>query len=234
MDTKIILIRHAQSWKNIKDIHGGDGEGLTPTGKKETSHLADKLGEIGINKNNAVIIYPVNMQAKETAEILRMKLNISSFDLPDFKPLYFGLVHGLTNEAVAIRYPHIYELLLKWRNKEIEICDLKIPKMENPIEFYNRGLNILRKLQENKYNIFIATNSLYILLLNILFGNTCIKGGGYKHFNIPNCGMTMFEKSIDGNFAIDFQVTNVPDILEYARYTVQRIGTENNFQEHPK
>lgn len=215
MNTKIILIRHAQSLKNIKDIHGGDGERLTFVGKEQANHLVDILKGIGVQQNNAVIIHSMNIQVKETADILSSKLNIAKHYISDFAPLHLGVVHGLSNEVVAMKYPQEYEALLKWRRREIEICDLAIPEMDNPIDFYNRGLNILSELQEEKYNIFIATNSLYILLLNILLGNTCKKGGGYKHFDIPNCGITMFEKNRDGSYDMNLELSDVPSVISY-------------------
>lgn len=218
MDTKIIIIRHAQSIKNLKDIHGGEGESLTSLGKEQAVALADRLSKIGICYNNATITAPLNIQTKETAEIISSKLALPQYDILDFKPLYLGIVHGLSNAAVANKYPQIFDLLSQWRNKKLEICDLVIPEMENVFEFYNRGLKVLDKLSIGKYNIFIATNSLYILLVNILFGNTCINGGGYKHFDIPNCGMTMFNKKSDGKFILDIEYTDVEDVLAYKKW----------------
>lgn len=217
MNTKIILIRHAQSIKNLKDIHGGKGESLTALGKKQASDLADRLFKIGISYENAIIAAPQNIQTKETEEIISEKLNLPRYDISDFRPLYLGIVHGLSNEEVADKYPQIFDLLSRWRNKELEICDLLIPQMENIFEFYNRGKKVLDKINKGKYNIFIATNSLYILLLNILFGNTCIKGGGYKHFDIPNCGLTMFNEISDGKFILDIENTDVEDALSYRK-----------------
>ncbi len=217
MNTKIILIRHAQSLKNLKNIHGGKGESLTELGRKQASDLADRLFKIGVSYDNATIAAPQNIQTKETQEIISEKLNLPRYNISDFRPLYLGIVHGLSNELVADKYPQISDLLFKWRNKELEICDLLIPQMENVFEFYNRGIKVLDKLNKGKYNIFIATNSLYILLLNILFGNTCIKGGGYKHFDIPNCGVTMFNEISDRKFILDTEHTNVEDVLSYGK-----------------
>lgn len=215
MITKIILIRHAQSIKNLKDIHGGEGESLTSLGKKQANDLSIRLAKIGISHDNAIIAASPNIQTKETAGIISDKLCLPRYDVSEFKPLYLGVVHGLSNEEVKEKYPQIYDLLFQWRNKELEICDLAIPQMEDVYEFYNRGLKILDKIKKGKYNIFIATNSLYILLLNILFGNTCLKGGGYHHFDIPNCGLAMFDESSDGKFILNTEYTDVEDAFLY-------------------
>ena len=65
MNTKIILIRHAQSLKNLKNIHGGKGESLTELGRKQASDLADRLFKIGVSYDNATIAAPQNIQTKE-------------------------------------------------------------------------------------------------------------------------------------------------------------------------
>lgn len=217
MDTTIILIRHAESFKNLKDIHGGQGEALTDYGKFQTNIVSDNLKKIGVCSSTAVIIYAENVQTKETAEIVSRNLEVPARLLPDYRPLYLGIVHGLSNSEVAERYPKVFSLLQQWRKKEIEICDLKIPKMESPENFYFRGLQILKKLDKGKFNIFIATNSLYILLLNILLGNSCEKGGGYRHFNIQNCGISVFSNPCDNKFCLIPEYTDVNDVVQYHR-----------------
>lgn len=215
MNTTIILIRHAESFKNLKDIHGGHGEALTDYGKYQTNILSNRLKRIGVCSSKSVIIYAENIQTKETAEIISKNLKIPAKLLSDYRPLHLGIVHGLSNAEVAEQHPEAFTLLQQWRKKEIEICDLKIPKMESPEEFYLRGLRILQRLDKGKFNIFIATNSLYILLLNILLGNSCEKGGGYRHFDIQNCGISVFLSSFNDKFYLVPNYTNVQDVLLY-------------------
>ncbi len=213
--TTIILIRHAQSEKNLKDIHGGNGEALTELGLHQTELLSQKIKDMGARRDNAVITYAPNVQTYQTADIISKNLNIPIRELPSFKPLNLGVVHGLSNVEVKQNYPEVFELLTKWRNKEIEITDLNIPNMESPILFYERGREILNQIFEKKHNIFISTNSLYILLLNILLGNDCSVGGGYKHFDIQNCGISYFKKKADAQYLLIKELTNVKDVYEY-------------------
>ena len=213
---RIILVRHAQSIKNLKDIHGGGGEGLTDLGKEQVIALAEYFSKIGIHKDNTVLVYPPNVQTKQTADILSKMLRIPTSNIPDFKPLNLGIVHGLSNDEVSRLYPDVYQLLIRWRNKELDISELRIPQMENPGEFYARGIRVLTGLSQEKNTVLVSTNSLYILMLNILFGNTCDRGGGYIHFNIPNCGVTVFRECADGSMRIDLEQSNVEEILEYA------------------
>lgn len=213
MDTTILLVRHAESIKNINDIHGGTGDELTRLGLAQAEKLVETLRKIGVKEDNAVITYAPSIQTIRTAEAIIKSLNIQSCVLMDFKPLYLGVAHGLSNEEVKKRYPAVYNTLTRWRKKEIEICDLEIPDMENHIEFYNRGLKFLNNIVACKYNIFVVTNSLYILLLNIMLGNTPQKGGGYKHFDIQNCGITLFCQKDGGRYALNCHCTDVEDVL---------------------
>lgn len=216
MNTRIILIRHAQSIKNLKDIHGGSGESLTDCGILQAEKLANSLLELGVDQTNSVLIYPPNLQVVETAAILMNKIGLYQEVIEEFKPLDLGIISGLSNKEVELQFPECFLLMKRWRNKEIEICDLAIPGMENPLDFYKRGQVVLEKIQHKKNNIFLCTNSLYILLLNILLGNTPNQGDGYKHFNIQNCGMTLFEENInEKSFYLNQLATNVADVSHY-------------------
>lgn len=216
MNTKVYLIRHAQSVKNIKDIHGGIGERLTDCGIMQANNLADKLLAQGINYANSVLFYPQNLQVVETASILKEKIGLQQIEIEEFKPVYLGVISGLSNIEVEEKYPECFQLLCRWRNKEIEICDVDIPGMEKPVDFFIRGQAILENIQYNKNNIFICTSSLYVLLLNILLGNTPVHGGGYKHFNIQNCGLTLFEQDRCKNcFRLNRYITDVDDVCDY-------------------
>lgn len=216
MKTKILLIRHAESKKNIKDIHGGSGEGLTEQGVLQAKKTVSSLLDMGINPSNSILIYPPNLQVVETAEIFKNMIGLRQEVIEEFKPLDLGIIGGLSNKEVKEKYPECFNLMNKWRSKEIEICDLTIPEMESPVAFFERGKIVLKKIQHGKYNIFICTNSLYILLLNILFGNLPVQGGGYKHFDIHNCGISLFEYNEKENrFILNKDTTNVDDVCNF-------------------
>lgn len=216
MKTTVFLVRHAQSVKNIRDVHGGIGERLTEYGVLQADRLADNLLTIGIDSANSVLVYPPVLQAVETASILKARIGLHQLVIDEFRPLDLGIIAGLSNREVKKQFPEYFQIMRRWRNREIEICDLTIPGMESPHGFFTRGQILLTKIQHNKNNIFVCTNSLYILLLNIIFGNSPERGGGYKHFNVQNCGLTLFEKDdIDHCFRLNRLVTDVDDVNNY-------------------
>ena len=72
--TKIILVRHGESEKNVKDIfdHSLNTYGLTKKGEKEAKELAGKLKSASVDH-----VYSSEVRrAKETAEILGKKLSL--------------------------------------------------------------------------------------------------------------------------------------------------------------
>lgn len=214
-NTHIYLIRHAESIKNLKDVHGGTGMSLTERGRQQALNIERRLASYGINNSNALMFFPNSVQTKETANIILQNLDIPVLEIQNFKTLDMGVASGLSNEEVRQRVPSVYLSLNDWRNKRIDISELKIDRMENPAHFYARGLDMLKNVQENKHNIFVVTTSLYIVLSHILLGNTVDSGGGYIHLNIANAQQTCFIKC-GNDYKLDPEKSDVQDIVDIA------------------
>lgn len=212
-ETVIVLVRHAESVKNLGDIHGGKGMQLTPKGREQCAILVGKMKSWGINKDNAVLLFSESVQTKETAELIEKQMGMPSEPIKGGATINLGVASGLSNDEVKHRFPEVYNNLVKWRNKEIEIADLHIPGMESAEGFFNRGLTILSSVRENCYNIFVVTTSLFILLANILLGKTVRRSGGYKHMDVRNAEIALFRGKY-GDYAVDSVLTEVLDVLE--------------------
>ena len=213
MNTSIILIRHAESVKNLKDIHGGYGEALTSIGVQQSKEIANKLIDWGIKKDNAVIAFSDSVQTRQTAEIIISSIGMPILEINEFYPINMGVAHGISNAVLKQTYPSVFESLTKWRTKEIEISELLIPEMENPAIFFERGNRILEKLCVGKANILVTTTSLYILLTHILLGHSPRVGGNYRHININNGDIAFFQR-IENGWIVDKEKTNVSDIID--------------------
>ena len=144
----------------------------------------------------------------ETGTIISRFLGVDLRVCNYLKPLYLGVFDGLDVKSIEILYPQEYQMLCKWRKREIDISDLKIPAMEDVKIFWDRGVDAL--LETNRgVNIFVLTNSLFILLSNILLKRGIAKGEGYKHIEIGNCEMAVFLKEIDGNYIYQKKMSDV-------------------------
>lgn len=68
-----------------------------------------------------------------------------------------------------------------WRSRQIELCDLVIEGMENPVQFYRRGLRYLLSLSEQAAPQFVAaTTSILILFDNLHRMHGAARGENYR------------------------------------------------------
>jgi broad specificity phosphatase PhoE len=201
-------MRHAESIKNIKDLHGGSGEALTKLGAEQALNIAKFLQD-KFDINNMDIYCPDSLHAKETAEIIAHELKKDVLFIKDFKPLHLGVISGKSNAYVKKFFPKEYEQLLKWRNREIEINELSIPNMEDIHTFWARGEKIIKSLLKERVSLLVCTNSLIILLYNMMLNHTPSIGGGYRHIDVKNCGIIAFDTVDFENFYLDKGLTDV-------------------------
>ncbi len=210
--TTVILLRHGESLKNVYDLVGGKGDDLTRVGKQQIKNTACKIKTF-FPKESIVVYSSEKKHVEESAILLCNFLNCPKMSIAGIKPIYLGVIDGLSNEDIKKKYPEEFELLCKWRNKEIEICDLRIPKMDSYKCFYKSGLNVLKSLELQKVNIIMCSNSLFILFANIMFGKGIGRGDGYKHLNIPNCGMLTFYSKNLKQFDLEYKFSDINIIL---------------------
>lgn len=208
MPRKIILIRHAESYKNLNHIHGGKGEELTLTGISQSKAVARMLKD-NLSVDSLKIFAPTSAHARETAKIIADELNLSVERPLHLRPLDFGVADGLTEDELAAKYPTIDALFKQWRRREIDIKQLTITGMESPLSFWNRGVEFLNTLSGDFDNVLICTNSLMILFANIMLGNHPVETNNYKHISIDNCGVIAFEQTSDGGFKLCKALTDV-------------------------
>ena len=200
--SKVILIRHAESIKNLKKIHGGQGEELTDLGIEQAQSVAKFLKDNRIDLN-LKIYASTSFHTRATAQIIAEKLNLPIEKPYEFAPLYLGIADGLSEQQLEDISPETSELFRLWRNKEIDIKKLVVKDMESYQDFWNRGKTLLSTLPTDKDVMMVCSNSLMILLTHIMAGNDPNLTDNYKHFSIPNCGMVTFER-----IGLDFKLSN--------------------------
>ena len=182
--TEYFFVRHAECKKNLERIMGGPGMSLTETGARQARHLADELALM--THRPAIVACPA-VQAIETAEVIAamLKCDVSVDGL--LIPAGMGLVSGLAADEIERRYPKYAHELERWRNLEIEACELKIPGIEPPEEFWSRSVSALRAHKVHDQVIVVATRSIMVLAANLSMGHGPEPGGGYKHVVVGYC-----------------------------------------------
>ncbi|MCH5151544.1 MAG: histidine phosphatase family protein [Clostridiales bacterium] len=205
---KVVLIRHAESDKNIKKIHGGKGEKLTERGVQQTIELSQQLNQC-LDCNNLNLITSSSFHTNATAAILAQQLGITVGKPIIFRPLNLGVADGLSEQELTQRYPEVQRLFEKWRAREIDIKQLKVPQMEPYLDFWQRGLDIIANLPKDRDSLLVCSNSLMILLANIMLGNHPVNTDRYKHITIRNCGLIAFDTQDFCSFTLNEQLTTV-------------------------
>lgn len=207
--TYILLLRHGESYKNIKSIHGGVGEKLTQKGREQVLNAAKRIKELNQLQNEVKIFSIASIHTVETSRILANCLGTDFEILADLTPLNMGVFNGLSDAEMQQLYPMEYESLLLWRRREIDISQLSIPEMEDVQGFWQRGICAMRHI-ESGLNIFVLTNSLYILITNILLGRGIMEEHKYRHIAIENCDMIIFLKKDDANYVFLEELSDIP------------------------
>lgn len=73
--SKVILIRHAESVKNLKKIHGGQGEELTELGVEQAQAIAEFLKSNSLDIN-LKIYASTSFHTRATAQIIAETLKL--------------------------------------------------------------------------------------------------------------------------------------------------------------
>lgn len=179
---RLSLARHAEAEKNLLGSHGGNGTALTPLGRRQAARLAEECSSI------SCILYTERTQCRETAEILSQRLGVPARREHRVRPIGLGVADGLTQAELRVHYPSVASRMEKWRNGELEICDLAIPGGEDPVEYFEHGLRFLSDLSSGEIEdcLLVGTRSVLVLLWNILIGHNVYPGGGYREIPWKN------------------------------------------------
>jgi len=208
-----ILLRHGESYKNVKDKHGGEGTNLTNNGIKQINNFINYLKDQ--NLINQYKIYHSNKkQVFHTAQLLSELLNTSLIFDERINPLYLGALDDLSTKDALELYPEPASLMECWRRNEIEIIDLVIPNAENLFHFWDRGVSFINYIKTSDHNtIIVGTRSILTLLLSILLGRSIKRNGGYKNIDIPLASYITFQYNLKKKeFALISELTNLNKI----------------------
>ena len=195
MGKTFVFIRHAESAKNLKDVTGGKGDVLTEAGARSAEALAKTL--LARFPHGRKKVYASDtVQTVETAETLARAFGVPFTVESELRAAHFGAFTGLTTQEILERFPQEYVRLDLWRRREIDVTQLKIPDMEDPVSAWERVMAFLSAQEEDAVHFVVCTRSIMVLIINFVQGNRPIAGGNYKHVEVKNCETVAFR--LDG------------------------------------
>lgn len=178
------LVRHAESEKNLANIPGGRGAGLTVRGRMQAAQIAERIKSFGTV--DWLLLTAPSLQTFETAEIIGAVTGLSPIVEPLLRGIDLGELAGLPIEHAEFRFPASAASMQLWRDGNIEISDLKIPGLESPWAFYRRGLEAYFRMPRKGDVMLFCNTSVMILFVHIFNRVTPRSGDGYKVIQFDN------------------------------------------------
>ncbi len=135
MKTKLILIRHGQTYWNAQKRYCGFMDvKLSPKGRRQAEKLHHRLKREKIHH----VYASDRKRAIETAQIVFKESQIKK--IKGLREMHFGCFEGLTHKQIMKEHAGVYQ---KWLNDPF---NCKIPKGETLDSFKKRVVDALRKI----------------------------------------------------------------------------------------
>ena len=202
MITKILLIRHAQSIANEKDLFGGITDyPLSEKGKIQAQNLVNRLKDIEIDE---IYSSPL-IRTKQTIQPMSKKLNKEIKIEDDLREIYVGTWEGKPREELRKKYPKI--------NKKIDETEYYtgMEGQEETAEVAKRMVKVITKIaRENEGKTIVimshcvAIRAFLCEVLEIPFEQTKSKIG-----DIENTSITFIDYNNESN---QFKVLRIGSI----------------------
>ena len=185
---RLILIRHGQAENNLHDLYGGWSEvKLTELGIKQAHTVANRLSE---ELKKSYTLYSSDLQrAKQTAEIISNKLNLSVIYSKELREHNPGIVSGMSHEEAK---QHQLEIT------EPYIDCVTFPGAETWREFYNRVTGYMGELDDKEDQVIIVSHGGTIHNIIRWWLGTPVADLFKYSFTVANTSISVLETSRHG------------------------------------
>lgn len=157
---RLIFLRHAETIKNKQARHGGGDESLTTRGVSQLKANGGRLKNLIGSTRVALVIQP-ETRCVSSATILAARLGVRPQIIDALSGIDMGVVAGLSDKELALRYPLVALNYLIWRMLPTTLRPPRIKGVE-PVEKFalrhERGLEQLLEI-EAEVIILVGTTS---------------------------------------------------------------------------
>jgi len=182
----IITCRHGESFKNLQDISGGLGAGLTENGIAQVQASAECLKKLIQNIPNInVIMYRSSdrVQLVETAKIISDTIGTPCQKHEKYVPIRLGVFDGMSGKKQRELYPTSAREMQEWNDGTRDIMDVHVEGMQNPGEHVNGIISAINELPDDSFIIMVGTRSDLSAVKNIAKGNHPWKKDSYRFYS---------------------------------------------------
>lgn len=192
----IIACRHGEAYKNLKNIYGGGGSGLTENGQKQATELSEKLKILVDTFACKPTIYKSckRVQINETADIIKNVLGVDEVQMNEkFCPIRLGVFDGMSRDKQLELYPDACEAHSKWEKGLIDISESEklVEGMQPAAEYYDQVSGFIQSLPKDQIHILVGTRSDLSCLKNVIKGQSPRDYMQYKYYNSDYCEMVI-------------------------------------------
>ncbi len=191
---RVYLIRHGEvAWNAANAYVGSTDIPLNDRGREQAALLAERLAKEGI-----AAIYASDLsRARETAEIVGERLDLSVMLIPALQELDYGEWEGMPESELPVRYP---ELFRQWK---ADPANVSPPNGETFSQLRDRAYPAFCRIAEahSDENVaVVAHKSTNRALLCCLLGMDINR---YKQIGQLNAALNVVESRADGRFIIE-------------------------------
>ncbi len=170
----LITIRHGESYKNLKNISGGLGEGLTEIGINQVKDSATQLNSFLQTKKGYTVLgfrSCDRQQLVETCDIIESITGVSFNKDERYVPIKLGVFNGMSSEKQRELYPKAAQEMQEWNDGTRDIMDVHVEGMQDSGEHVNKIIDFLKSIPDNSIVILVGTRSDISAVKNIQKGN---------------------------------------------------------------
>lgn len=166
-------------------IPGGEGAELTADGWEVLRSIDFSNGAF---RDLGMIAACPSVQTVETGQFIAEALGVPFTLDENLRSIDLGELAGVPSDVARDRFPESNNSMDRWRMGEIEICDVNVRAMEDPVEFYRRGLKVVAHyLSLSEMPLIVCTTSWMILFSNLQMRRGVQKGEGYRVLSVDHC-----------------------------------------------
>ena len=203
MDTRVFLVRHAQTLSNVTGRYmGWIDEDLSDEGIWQAKQLSHRLEGQAIA---SAYSSPLK-RACRTAEIIVIPHSLPVFPLQELGEIRIGAWEGLSATEIAARFPDIWQA---WRS---DPSSIQMPGGESLAQVQERAIASFETIVETNrgLDVLVVTHDVIVRILAAYCLN--VSTSIYRQLEVANASLTIIRPIKDGQYRL--QVLNDTGHLE--------------------
>lgn len=207
----IIGCRHGEAFKNLKNMYGGKGSGLTENGIKQALNAAKLFKALQEKLSCNINVYKScsRDQVTETAEIIKRALEVEEVRQHKlYCPIRLGVFDGMSREKQLELYPDACKAHELWEKGIIDITqsEVLVEGLQPALNYFQQIERFIEDLEDNEIHILVGTRSDLSCLKNVTLGQSPAEFMKYRYYKIGYAEIFCGAVSSDGKikpFSID-------------------------------